>query len=53
MADRLGAPWVAAYVETPGQLRLPPRVRGDRVTQTLRLAEQLGAETARLPGRRR
>ena len=49
MADRLGAPWVAAYVETPAQLRLPPQVR-DRVTQTLRLAEQLGAETVRLPG---
>src|SRR6059058_3907335 len=49
MADRLGAPWVAAYVETPAQLRLPADVR-DRVTQTLRLAEQLGAETARLPG---
>jgi len=49
MADRLGAPWVAAYVETPGQLRLPAEVR-DRVTQTLRLAEQLGAETVRLPG---
>src|SRR6267378_8131558 len=49
MADRLGAPWVAAYVETAAQLRLPPEVR-DRVTQTLRLAEQLGAETVRLPG---
>ncbi len=49
MADRLGAPWIAAYVETPAQLRLPPEVR-DRVTQTLRLAEQLGAETVRLPG---
>ena len=49
MADRLSAPWVAAYVETPRQLRLPAEVR-DRVTQTLRLAEQLGAETVRLPG---
>ena len=49
MADRLNAPWVAAYVETPAQLRLPIEVR-DRVTQTLRLAEQLGAETVRLPG---
>jgi len=49
MADRLGAPWIAAYVETPAQLRLPAEVR-DRVTQTLRLAEQLGAETATLPG---
>jgi two-component system sensor histidine kinase KdpD len=51
MADRLGAPWLAAYVETPAQLRLPAEVR-DRVTQTLRLAEQLGAETARLPGQK-
>src|SRR5215475_12478681 len=49
MADRLGAPWIAAYVETPQQLQLPAEVR-DRVTQTLRLAEQLGAETVRLPG---
>ena len=49
MADQLDAPWVAAYVETPAQLRLPAEVR-DRVTQTLRLAEQLGAETVRLPG---
>ena len=51
MADRLGAPWIAAYVETPAQLRLPAEVR-DRVTQTLRLAEQLGAETATLPGQK-
>src|SRR5215467_14318480 len=51
MADRLGAPWVAAYVETPAQLRLPPEI-SDRVTQTLRLAEQLGAETVRLPGQK-
>src|SRR6059036_4111082 len=51
MADQLDAPWVAAYVETPAQLRLPPEVR-DRVTQTLRLAEQLGAETVRLPGQK-
>jgi two-component system sensor histidine kinase KdpD len=49
MADRLGAAWVAAYVETPAQLRLPAEVR-DRVMQTLRLAEQLGAETFRLQG---
>jgi two-component system, OmpR family, sensor histidine kinase KdpD len=49
MADRLDAPWVAAYVETPAQLRLPTDAR-DRVAQTLRLAEQLGAETVRLPG---
>src|SRR5256885_11683883 len=51
MADRLGAPWVAAYVETPGQLRLPAEAR-DRVTQSLRLAEQLGAGTYMLPGQK-
>src|SRR5213593_1172499 len=51
MADQLGAPWVAAWVETPTQLRLPAEVR-DRVTQSLRLAEQLGAETYTLPGQR-
>src|SRR5258705_7683354 len=48
MADRLGAPWVAAYVETAAQLRLPPEVP-DPVTQTLPLAEQLRAQTGRLP----
>src|SRR5207249_3128853 len=46
MADRLGAPWVAAYVETPAQLRLPAEVR-DRVTQTLALAT--GAAWLTLP----
>src|SRR6266850_2830073 len=51
MADRLGAPWVAAYVETPAQLRLPAEAR-DRVTQSLRLAEQLGAEVVTLPGQK-
>jgi two-component system sensor histidine kinase KdpD len=51
MAERLGAPWIAAYVETPAHLRLPAEAR-DRVTQTLRLAEQLGAETVTLPGQK-
>jgi two-component system sensor histidine kinase KdpD len=51
MAERLGAPWIVAYVETPPQLRLPAEAR-DSVTQTLRLAEQLGAETATLPGQK-
>jgi len=49
MAERLGAPWICAYVETPALLRLPAEAR-DRVTQTVRLAEQLGAETATLSG---
>ncbi len=49
MADQLGAEWIAAYVETPAQLRLPPEAR-DGVVQTLRLAEQLGAQTITLSG---
>jgi two-component system sensor histidine kinase KdpD len=49
MADQLGAEWIAAYVETPAQLRLPPEAR-DGVIQTLRLAEQLGAQTITLSG---
>jgi two-component system, OmpR family, sensor histidine kinase KdpD len=49
MADDLGAEWVAAYVETPAQLRLPQEAR-DSVVQTLRLAESLGAQTIRLSG---
>src|SRR5438874_447447 len=36
MAEGLGAPWIAAYVETPAQLRLPQGAR-DTVIQTLRL----------------
>jgi two-component system, OmpR family, sensor histidine kinase KdpD len=51
MAEGLGAEWIVAYVETPAQLRLPPEAR-DRVAQTMRLAEQLGAETHTLTGQR-
>src|SRR5499426_252759 len=49
MAARLRAEWLAVYVETPASLRLPDADR-DRVVQTLRLAEQLGAETVTLSG---
>jgi two-component system sensor histidine kinase KdpD len=49
MADQLGAEWIAAYVETPTQLRLPSETR-DAAVQTLRLAEQLGAQTITLSG---
>ena len=49
MADSLGAEWIAAYVETPAHLRLPPEAR-DAVVQTLRLAEQLGGQTITLSG---
>src|SRR5258705_12708954 len=49
MAARLRAEWLAVYVETPAYLRLPEADR-DRVVHTLRLAEQLGAETVTLSG---
>src|SRR5215510_8476321 len=49
MAALLRAEWLAVYVETPTQLRLPEADR-ERVVNTLRLAEQLGAETATLSG---
>jgi two-component system sensor histidine kinase KdpD len=51
MADRLGAEWIAAYVETPAHARMAPEAR-DRVVQTLRLAEQLGATTVTATGAR-
>jgi two-component system sensor histidine kinase KdpD len=51
MAEGLGAEWIVAYVETPGQARLPQAAR-DRVAQSMRLAEQLGAETHTLTGPR-
>jgi two-component system sensor histidine kinase KdpD len=49
MADRLEAEWIAAYVETPAHRRLSPESQ-ERVFQTLRLAEQLGAQTVTLSG---
>src|SRR5919198_243095 len=49
MAARLRAEWLAVYVETPAHLRLPEADR-ERVIYTLRLAEQLGAETVTLSG---
>ncbi len=51
MAEGLHAKWVAVYVQTPEHARLPETDR-DRVEQTLRLAEQLGAETVTLHGAR-
>ncbi|CUQ66481.1 sensor histidine kinase [Candidatus Nitrospira inopinata] len=49
MAADLHAKWVAVYVQIPRHLRLPQAER-DRLVQTLRLAEQLGAETVTLIG---
>jgi two-component system sensor histidine kinase KdpD len=51
MAADLHAKWIAVYVQIPRHLRLPQAER-DRLVQTLRLAEQLGAETITLTGER-
>ena len=51
MAADLHAKWIAVYVQIPRHLRLPQAER-DRLVQTLRLAEQLGAETVTLTGER-
>jgi two-component system sensor histidine kinase KdpD len=49
-ADRLQARWVALYIETPRYHQLSEGEK-DRVAQTLRLAERLGATAVTLPGR--
>ena len=49
MAADLHAKWIAVYVQIPRHLRLPQTERA-RLVQTLRLAEQLGAETVMLTG---
>jgi two-component system sensor histidine kinase KdpD len=51
LAERLRAEWMVVYVETPAELRVSKEER-DRVWQTLRLAERLGAETVTLSGER-
>lgn len=49
MAERLQAEWIVAFVETP-RLAGGSREDRDRVISSLRLAEQLGAETVTLTG---
>ncbi|MDF0649939.1 MAG: sensor histidine kinase KdpD [Nitrospira sp.] len=49
MAAGLHAKWIAVYVQVPRHLRMSQSER-DRVIHTLRLAEQLGAETVTLTG---
>ena len=51
MAERLHAEWIVAFVETPSFATAPAEAR-DRVHSSLRLAEQLGAETVTLNGDR-
>ncbi|MCK7514918.1 MAG: hypothetical protein MZV70_70215 [Desulfobacterales bacterium] len=50
-ADALRAEWIVAYVETPGPCTALADADRTRVAETLRLAEQLGAETVVLTGR--
>ncbi|RYY94641.1 MAG: DUF4118 domain-containing protein, partial [Comamonadaceae bacterium] len=49
LAGQLNVRWHAAYVETPPLQRLPP-ARRDQVLAVLKLAGELGAETAVLTG---
>src|SRR5262249_53415339 len=49
LATSLKGKWIVAYVETPRLQRMSSEDR-DVVLQTLRLAEQLGAETVTLSG---
>jgi two-component system sensor histidine kinase KdpD len=49
MADQLDAEWFAIYVETHRHAGLSEGER-DRVARILRMAEELGATTTRLPG---
>jgi two-component system sensor histidine kinase KdpD len=49
MANALHAEWMAVYVETPQLVHLSREAR-DRVLQTLKLAESLGAQTENLSG---
>jgi two-component system sensor histidine kinase KdpD len=49
LAGQLNVRWYAAYVETPRLRQLPPASR-DRVLAVLKLAQDMGAETAVLAG---
>lgn len=49
MATRLRAPWIVISVETPAQRTLTAAER-DAMTQNIRLAESLGAETVTVNG---
>jgi two-component system sensor histidine kinase KdpD len=48
LAAKLNATWHAVYVETPALQRMP-EARRRAILQTLKLAQELGAETATLP----
>ncbi|HYI69115.1 MAG TPA: sensor histidine kinase KdpD [Skermanella sp.] len=48
-AERRQAPWIAVHVETHRHATLPEEAK-TRISEALRLAEQLGAETHVIPG---
>ncbi len=48
LATGLRAPWIATYVETPGQQI--SRAASDQLSRNLRLAEELGAQIVALSG---
>ncbi len=45
LAGQLGVGWTAVYVETPQLQRLPPDER-ERILRTVKLAQELGGQTA-------
>jgi len=49
IADRLHAPWMALYIETPRNMQLSEQQR-DKIAETLRLAESLGGEALTVQG---
>src|SRR4029077_10217234 len=49
LAQQLAVSWHAVYVETPALQRLP-EARRQRILGAVKLAEELGATTAILPG---
>jgi two-component system sensor histidine kinase KdpD len=49
LASQLYAEWFAVYIETPNDVRLSPKER-NRLMDTLRLAERMGAKTVTIRG---
>ena len=49
LATQLNVPWHAVYVEIPTLQRLPDAIRR-RILRTLKLAQEMGAQTATLAG---
>jgi two-component system, OmpR family, sensor histidine kinase KdpD len=49
LADNLRSQWTAIHVETPAYTRTDEETR-DKIAQTLRLAQRLGAEAISIPG---